>query len=345
MVCVDEDEVIPSVMPLTSATCDATNTLINNLVNDIIGNNGVEEVKEKPVIVVESMGRLGNELFQYFSTLGVAKSFDATPCFPPGSFSDLTAMYPSIHTNSSCPTDNLVSLETECCYATHDEFYGSIVLEGDSLDYQGGGYRQSYRYFDNIDIHSVLGSPNEDLVADAKSFLAPQADKVKIAIHLRRGDHLNLGYMTFPDQSYFDNSMKYFRSKYEDCVFIVASDDLSYAKELFSDETDVVFSEPSSKLSFDRHSPNLDMLILSSCNHMIMSLGTYSWWSAHLLHSRVHSSSNQSADSMAEIVYFKNEFNLTHAENKIHGSLWAEFGQGSKIVKSDYYPEQWTGME
>jgi hypothetical protein len=107
VVCVDEDEVIPSVMPLTSATCDATNTLINNLVNDIIGNNGVEEVKEKPVIVVESMGRLGNELFQYFSTLGVAKSFDATPCFPPGSFSDLTAMYPSIHTNSSCPTDIL----------------------------------------------------------------------------------------------------------------------------------------------------------------------------------------------------------------------------------------------
>merc|ERR1712018_724568 len=57
--------------------------------------------------------------------------------------------------------------------------------------------------------------------------------------------------------------------------FIVASDDRKWCQEMFEKETDVIMTQR-------LHRPDLDLAILSQCNHTIISFGTFSFWSAFL---------------------------------------------------------------
>lgn len=107
----------------------------------------------------------------------------------------------------------------------------------------------------------------------------------RVAVHVRRGDqaHLVTGTtnktgFTVPDSSYFTRAMEHFLSRYGRVQFIVASDDLPWAREnvrapsgLKSDRVNVTYTAAT-------HSPGQDLAILASCDHVIMSMGSYGWW-------------------------------------------------------------------
>ena len=70
----------------------------------------------------------------------------------------------------------------------------------------------------------------------------------------------------------------------------------------------------------DKRKPEEDMSILAACRHMILSAGTFSWWSAYL---SPHSD-NQS-------------FKIYYAEPK---KEW----ESGRRVPTDHYPPSWIGM-
>jgi hypothetical protein len=71
----------------------------------------------------------------------------------------------------------------------------------------------------------------------------------------------------------------YFRQTYENVVFVVASDDQLWCHTHLNDR-DVDFTLNPQRLPQDNVA--IDLAILASCNHTIMSYGTYSFWAAYL---------------------------------------------------------------
>jgi len=198
-----------------------------------------------------------------------------------------------------------------------------------------GGFYQSWKYLRTIDRnlrrHLLFKS---EITKVADEFLTrnipPHWTKsfIRVGIHVRRGDvlsnhHTQFGYTT-PNETYFERAMSYFVDKYSSRIqFIVASNDLSWCQEQFykiiaklnngsSDSTNVV------TFSASDFSKGEDLALLASCDHVIMSTGTFGWWSAWL--------------AKGTTVYY---------------SDWPRQGSAlaSKFKRDDFFPPHWIGMQ
>ena len=79
--------------------------------------------------------------------------------------------------------------------------------------------------------------------------------------------------------------MEYFQEEYENCIFVVASDDIKWAKKkldaenhkiYFSDQNPTFHPLPGSKFEVeddDLSKAAYDFALLASCNHTIISRG------------------------------------------------------------------------
>ncbi|KAK3879544.1 hypothetical protein Pcinc_015880 [Petrolisthes cinctipes] len=104
-------------------------------------------------------------------------------------------------------------------------------------------------------------------------------DPVFVGFHIRRTDYKKFVKTKFgghlPETAYFTRALSHYRTKFPDAaVFIVASDDLQYAKSELDQYHDVFFSQG--------FSPGEDMALLASCNHSIITVGSFGFWTAYL---------------------------------------------------------------
>jgi len=135
----------------------------------------------------------------------------------------------------------------------------------------------------------------------------------RVCLHYRRGDFLGdkqkqLGY-TVPSVDFVNKSFALYRSWYPQVKFIVVSNDIQWCQQNIRD-SEVVFSP------FDDN--NLDFALLTTCDHVIVTSGTFGWWGAWL--------------SGGRTVYFagfpRENSSLDKAMNR-----------------SDYYPSHWIGLK
>jgi len=108
-----------------------------------------------------------------------------------------------------------------------------------------------------------------------------------VAVHVRRGDYaraLSKYGLTNVNGSYFSAAMDYYRAKWKSVKFIVGSNDLDWAKENLAGE-DVFFLDKShvsikeeTDLMTEKEIVGVDLAVLTSCNHTIMSFGTFGIW-------------------------------------------------------------------
>lgn len=279
----------------------------------------------KPIVRKELVGRLGNQMFQYASALGIACKKGGEACIIETSESNnlddlrnskddlVNVCKGPFSTCDDNKTSNNFKVIPEKGYAKYDIKHfmtsGNIEIQTD-LDQ---GFLQSYKYFNDIeDVVRKKFTFNKKISTSVHSYMKTirtSGTKV-IGIHARRGDHLELGYMKFPPISYFKMAKLYFKNKYNKVQFIVATNDRKWAKENFEDNDTMIIS----------HSKNAaeDLAILGSCDGVIMSLGTFSWWGGWLCG--------------GDVIYYKNEFVMSHEINK------------GNVRKSDYYLPNWIGM-
>ncbi|CAF1457448.1 unnamed protein product [Adineta steineri] len=95
-----------------------------------------------------------------------------------------------------------------------------------------------------------------------------------IAIHIRRGDFLTF-FKIDTSVEYLNYAMNYYRRKYINCRFLIASDDKDYAQKNLANNSDI-FITPKSFFSGD------DLAALALCEHTIVTAGSYGWWAAWL---------------------------------------------------------------
>ncbi|XP_074641145.1 galactoside 2-alpha-L-fucosyltransferase Sec1-like [Tubulanus polymorphus] len=193
--------------------------------------------------------------------------------------------------------------------------------------YQLTGYYQSWKYFSHIEsdirkqftfrmdiqnkAHSYLRSVKR--IYNAKHKRPMNSSVTFIGVHVRRGDIVNnifyryKGYVA-AEAPYLLSAMNRMTTKFENALFIVCSDDTDWCEQNLN-VRDVFFSPTKN--------PSVDLAILSSCNHSIITTGSFGWWSAWL--------------ARGETIYYKNW-------PRPNTELFDE------VNHTDYFPATWIPM-
>ena len=142
----------------------------------------------------------------------------------------------------------------------------------------------------------------------------------RVGVHVRAGDVLWLIWRghTAPGQSYYIKAANYLTANLTVPVqYIVTSDDLRWTKRRIALE--VVFQNRSnvSVVYSEGKDAGFDMALLSSCDALIMSTGSFGWWASWLT-------------------------NIT----TIYYRYWPRPGTfvDSLFTREDYFPPWWTGV-
>jgi hypothetical protein len=107
-------------------------------------------------------------------------------------------------------------------------------------------------------------------------------DKPVVSIHIRRGDYLLPGFSFCElDADYYTKAIVDHFLPVEDFNFLVFSNDIEFAKELF-EGGNIHFVEPERGDKVCTDSEKEDLALMSLCDHFIIANSSYSWWGAFL---------------------------------------------------------------
>lgn len=139
------------------------------------------------------------------------------------------------------------------------------------------GYWQSYKYFEKYrDELLEMFTPKNDLIV--KNIEDDQ--NIKVAIHIRRGDYINIGCNI--GLTYYDSAINYLKTTLGNNVkYYVFSDDVDFAKDFVKryHELDMQIVENNSE-----NQTLEDFYLMTSCDHFIIANSSFSWWAAWLGH-------------------------------------------------------------
>ena len=238
------------------------------------------------------MGRFGNQIFQFASTLGIAEKLGFEARFPLENcfnYSESGPLDPVTRRCMPVKCDLLDAFEIDPKYFipqrhinsertySEDDFAYNAQTES-LLDNTGiYGYLQTEKYFSHC----------RDLILSQLNFKAPYRAEASeymenirkgskllktVSIHVRRSD-----YLMFPDHhptcssEYYEKATSYMREKLEgsDIKFLVFSDDIEWCRgEFTGNEYQIV----------DINNPFSEMYLMSICDHNIIANSSFSWW-------------------------------------------------------------------
>lgn len=118
---------------------------------------------------------------------------------------------------------------------------------------------------------STTFAASDSTFLDIKSLLT-MSYSTWIGVHVRRGDFWQ---NAMSSEKYVLDAIIYFKQKYSNAIFIIASDDKDYCIKHFGNISGVI-------LTPKFFSSTQDLAVLASCQHSIVTAGSYGWWSALL---------------------------------------------------------------
>lgn len=228
-------------------------------------------------------GRLGNQLFQSASVLGLSYSSNRTAVIFSSSFNGilkkplLTPEEEQLHKNR-CAEARVIG-EGSCC--RYEEHIVRETVQGQT-DIRLGGYLQSWKYFDRFrEQIKIALAFSEQIVRQATEIvqkLRAEHNFTLIGVHVRRGDYAldsskKSGYV-MATREYFHKSMTFFQKLFPNAIFVVACETTEWCKSNLLQNASTTYLET--------HSAAVDLSILSQLDHIIISTGTYSWWAGYL---------------------------------------------------------------
>ena len=241
-------------------------------------------------MTISLKGRMGNNMFEVAVLLGMSTRTGYRPVLP-ATFKSLNKIF-----NLSIPIIS-ESVYNETKFVCYNEIWGKEVVNetidnitkmANGRNVELSGFFQSFRYFNNVHdlIHKefvfrpVIQKQVSDLFKDHINTTKHRRPVTKVGIHVRLGDMKGFGSrigLILPPESFFKNAMKYFMSKYTNVYFIVCTDEPDWVRENLH-----LHNVSNHVILLPRHSAHVDLALLSSCDHMIITRGTYSWWAGYL---------------------------------------------------------------
>ena len=224
------------------------------------------------------LGQLGNQMFQYAATKGVASKLDVPFMIPNHRqvFDDgIGNRYTILLFNAFKLTSAslLGTLRTENYVQENGFSFNKDLFKIDNTqNFSLYGFFQTEKYFKHIQKEIRKDFTFKDEIKDVCDDLIKQFTN-PISLHVRRGDfvwnnqnHPPLGL------DYYESALKLFDSDREVIIF---SDDTEWCKEqdLFADDRFAV-AEGGDQF--------YDMCLMSMCDDFIIANSTFSWWGAWL---------------------------------------------------------------
>jgi len=255
-------------------------------------------------VFFEYSGRLGNELFQWASVSHIAHQNRMSTCMRGNVDGSIVDFFDGV--DERCTRPFPWHYEMENGYAKWQKFdlYHTDTIVSGSL--------QSYKYFDiNLRKHLQF---KPHILSHAKVYLEPFQEPVLVGIHVR--DYEN-SFLQTPPPMYYDNAMHYFTRRYPNIRFIVVCEDPVWCTK------QPHFNRENVHVAHERQHFAIDMAILSECDHIILSVGTFGWWSAYL---------GPDSRPGGIVVYYEHEFVVGHYTNE------------GRVEREDYYPPHWVSI-
>ena len=229
------------------------------------------------VICINFIGRLGNQLFQYASAFGLARKLHRIPVYGQSVILNSALEHPPPTADQGRYADRCRQAERQfegsCC-----RFNPALLNLKPRLDYEVGFYLQSWKYFEGLEKDVLNAFRFKDIVKaranESLGRLRKWCNRTLIGVHVRRGDYLKqelvkLGYRTAP-AAYFRRAMAYMRNRFGNVTFLVSTADEKWFRQSVTSASDVILLK--------RQDAVTDMALLTSLDHVIISVGTYSWW-------------------------------------------------------------------
>lgn len=253
------------------------------------------------------MGGLGNQMFQYACGRALSKRMSAPLYFDvsafkyyrlhnygldnfsvqvvnaPWYFSLGSRFWLIIRRIGFTPSRFLKMLKTHFIDEEGDLSYQPqrLIFEGSAyLD----GYWQCARYFDDfadlIRLDFQLSKELAEIFLDCKKKLAIDTG-VTVSVHIRRGDYVtdSLANKThgLVGLEFYQNAIDFF-IKYigDDFKLIVFSDDPIWVRRNLKSPIEMIHVDPNIDY------PQIDMRLMSACDHHIIANSSFSWWGAWL---------------------------------------------------------------
>ncbi|MEE6483023.1 hypothetical protein FKM82_013407, partial [Ascaphus truei] len=245
----------------------------------------IHVAKEKNIGLwtINSLGRLGNQMGQYATLYALAKLNMRPAGILPEMHCWLAPIF-KISLPVVCRENNRILPWN--LYFIHDwmsEEYKNIHKKYVKFI----GYTNSWTFYHHIkdeilkefSFHSFI---RDEAIQVLRRLRGSRTNVTYIGVHVRRGDYIQIMPKVWKgviaDKDYLESAMSYFRNKYQEPVFVVASNGMAWCKEnIDNSKGDVYFSGNGMESS-----PVNDFALLAHCNHTIMTIGTFGYWAGYL---------------------------------------------------------------
>ena len=242
---------------------------------------------------IGSLGRLGNQMFEYAALRGIAARHGYEWCIPPPERKGIENY--SLHECFKLSPDRREGIMEPCQYVQEPYFHFCQELFDTCPDNVSlHGFFQSWRYFDNVkDEIRKDYTFHDGILEPCKEMMEELEGQEPIMLHVRRGDpnltdprgfkwsYTQCGSM-HPVQpiEYYETALRAFP---EDQPVIVFSDSVDWVKEQeFFKPDRFMISEPEDKYADGSFTPYADLCLMSLCSHAIIANSSMSWWGAWL---------------------------------------------------------------
>lgn len=253
------------------------------------------------MIIVCLMGGLGNQMFQYAAAKALAKKFETTFALdlsflkkdPNGAYTKRNFELGTFKIEITLMPE---SFEIFFKYWNYKRFFNfRYLLSGyklykeqafvfDENFFELGkkiyliGIFQNEKYFSHLRNELMKDFQfRDEFLTGIKHLEKEVIENNSVSVHVRRGDYIQnqnaLNYHGICSMDYYMNAMNFMKSKINNPVFYIFSDDIEYCKQTFKDKN-VVFMENQNAYQ--------DMHLMKACRHHIIANSSFSWWGAWL---------------------------------------------------------------
>ncbi|XP_074657872.1 galactoside alpha-(1,2)-fucosyltransferase 1-like isoform X1 [Tubulanus polymorphus] len=271
-------------------------------------------------MTVKIRDRLGNNMFQYASLLGIA--YESSVRKPDIYLVDDAVLWKYFKISKARSISRWLydswlmygdtTYKEHCCQYSREHFLlpkkGTLLLDGyfqswRYFSYMADVIRQEFRFVDNIDKNAADFIQNS--VAKIEAGPSSSQPYTYIGVHVRRGDIMNKRWtnrgMKTAGRDYFHRAFEIMKRKYNNIVFVVCSNDIVWCKNNVGLADRTIYSEG--------HDQITDMAILSKCNHTILTTGSFGFFSAFLANgTTIYYGSARKKYSWADVMFKYEDF-------------------------------------
>ncbi|XP_044004548.1 galactoside alpha-(1,2)-fucosyltransferase 2-like isoform X2 [Aphidius gifuensis] len=254
--------------------------IINN--NKFVPIEWINSCPKYGIVSATQGGRLGNQIFQYASVWATARKTGLDPFLPRCILKTLEEHFdnlsiPPLSYIGTCTIDvgqvvsslgQWNSTEQNIIIPRYAAYWSLILLWLDDV-------RREFTFRLALKLYA-------DKILKKISIKFNTTDPTYVGVHVRRTDYVDYLWQKLKIRPapvrYYLTAMDYFHNKYENVIFVIASDSINWCKFNLNSKKHRI----SLISDINARGPGKDLAVLAACNHSIIDYGTYGSFAAIL---------------------------------------------------------------